>query len=241
MVSPLFELPAYLGLGVVCGSISAAFSRLQDLFVNAFQAEDGVASRIPQDVRPLLGGLVCGLTGLFLPQTLFNSYATLDQLLVGKGLELSLLLQLLASKLVLSAFCIGSGLIGGVFAPALFFGAVAGAAYQHVAAGLVEALQETVVNLSAHAHATGDASALAWVFSPEAMTGLSDFVSVADAPAYATVGAAATLGAIFRAPLTASMLLFELTQNHDLVLPVLSAAGLGGLFADIIDHPSKQR
>ena len=40
------------------------------------------------------------------------------------------------------------------------------------------------------------------------------------------MGAAATLGALFRAPLTSSMLMFELTQNHDIVLPVLVSTGI---------------
>ena len=62
---------------------------------------------------------------------------------------------------------------------------------------------------------------------------------MANAPAYATVGAAATLGALFRAPLTSSMLMFELTQNHDIVLPVLVSTGLGGLFAELILHPRR--
>jgi len=68
---------------------------------------------------------------------------------------------------------------------------------------------------------------------------LFQFFSIASAPAYATVGAAATLGALFRAPLTSSMLMFELTQNHDIVLPVLVSTGLGGLFAEIISRSRK--
>ena len=54
------------------------------------------------------------------------------------------------------------------------------------------------------------------------------------------VGAASTLGALFRAPLTASMLMFELTQNHDIVLPVLASCGLAGLFAEVLSHPRRQ-
>ena len=36
------------------------------------------------------------------------------------------------------------------------------------------------------------------------------------------------------------MLMFELTQNHDIVLPVLLSTGLGGLFAELINQPRKQ-
>ena len=62
---------------------------------------------------------------------------------------------------------------------------------------------------------------------------------IADAPVYATVGAAAMVGAVFRAPLTASMIMYELTQNHDIVLPVLASTGLAGLVADILAKPNK--
>lgn len=74
----------------------------------------------------------------------------------------------------------------------------------------------------------------------EALNSMKSFLSIANAPAYATVGAAATLGALFRAPLTSSMLMFELTQNHDIVLPVLVSTGLGGLFAELINQPREQ-
>ena len=222
MVSPLFELPLYLGLGIVSGSISVTFNRLRDAFAELF--DSGAAADVPLVCRPLLGGALCGVVGVFLPQTLFNSYTTLGHLLLPTTdtLSLVLLLQLLLAKLVLSAFCSTAGLVGGAFAPALFFGAVGGAAYHEVIAGLVDPLLHTHMG------------------SVELQAGLEHFLALADTPAYATVGAAATLGAIFRAPLTASMLLFELTQNHDLVLPVLSAAGLGGVFAELISRPRKQ-
>jgi H+/Cl- antiporter ClcA len=52
-------------------------------------------------------------------------YATLDQLLAGRiHLSPELLMQLLALKVTLAAFSLGAGLVGGVFAPALFFGAI---------------------------------------------------------------------------------------------------------------------
>ncbi|CAN0473964.1 unnamed protein product, partial [Discosporangium mesarthrocarpum] len=41
---------------------------------------------------------------------------------------------------------------------------------------------------------------------------LSELLRVADSPAYAMVGAASVLSALYRAPLTGSLLLFELTK-----------------------------
>jgi len=128
------------------------------------------------------------------------------------------LFELLFIKLQLTSFSLSAGLVGGVFAPALFFGATAGAAYQNIISSLLNFIYSIISPYL-------DSSSLHWSHN---------FFSLANSPAYATVGAAATLGAIFRAPLTSSMLMFELTQNHDIVLPVLAATGVGGLFAELI-------
>ena len=229
MSSPFFELSLYLGLGLVSGLISVIFNRLRDIFADLFSGTGWASSlpvgRWPRYIHPLLGGMLCGVVAVFYPQTLFAGYNSLDQLLSGNlKFNIVLLLQLLTLKLVLSSFSLGSGLIGGVFAPALFFGAVAGAAYHQVAVDVAAEVVKLVTSVGGE-----DLAQMA-----------ERFMTIANAPAYATVGAAATLGALFRAPLTSSMLMFELTQNHDIVLPVLASTGLGGLFAEIINHPRKQ-
>jgi H+/Cl- antiporter ClcA len=53
---------------------------------------------------------------------------------------------------------------------------------------------------------------------------ISDFIAAP--PAYAMVGMAAVLAASVRAPLTAILLLFELTQDYRIVLPLMAAVGL---------------
>lgn len=217
MVSPFFELPLYMILGLACGAISVAFTKSRDFFTEMFSS--GIFSSVPPQLHPLFGGLACGVTAVFVPQTLFVGYATLDQLINGKiELEFPLLVELLGLKLLLSSFSLGSGLIGGVFAPSLFFGATAGTAYHNILAAFIEFFKHLNV--------------------PETQM-FNNFFTIANAPAYATVGAAATLGALFRAPLTSSMLMFELTQNHDIVLPVLVSTGLGGLFAELLSHPRR--
>lgn len=125
MSSPLFELSLYLGLGLASGLIAVIFGQLKKLFTKVFNEEGFTPlSRIPEAWRPVLGGLLCGIVAVYFPQTLFVGYATLDQLLAGKiVLATPLLLQLLGLKLFLTTFSLGSGLVGGVFAPALFFGA----------------------------------------------------------------------------------------------------------------------
>ena len=175
-----------------------------------------------------MGGIACGVVSVFFPQTLFVGYVTLDQLLSG-GIKFPtyLILELLALKLTLTSFSVCSGLKGGILAPALFFGAAAGTAYHDVVVGLISVVRDAFAGVTLDSNlATAAAAAV-------------PFFSVAGAPAYATVGAAATLGALFRAPLTSSMLMFELTQNHDIVLPVLVSTGLGGLFAELISQPRR--
>jgi H+/Cl- antiporter ClcA len=54
-------------------------------------------------------------------------------------------------------------------------------------------------------------------------------------PAYTMVGAASVLAALFRAPLTAILLLFELTQDYNVILPLMASAGFGSVVADILD------
>ena len=108
-------------------------------------------------------------------------YSSLDSLLAGRlPVSTSLLLLLLGLKLLLSSFSLASDLVGGVFAPSLFFGAVAGTAYHEA---VVAALGMSV-----------DLSNSLW--GAEVAQHLSEMVVIANAPAYATVGAAATLGTI---------------------------------------------
>ncbi|CAM9924206.1 unnamed protein product, partial [Choristocarpus tenellus] len=64
---------------------------------------------------------------------LFFGYDTLDNLLANTGqYPLPLLFTLCVLKAFLTAAALGSGLVGGTFAPSLFLGATAGAAYQRI-------------------------------------------------------------------------------------------------------------
>ena len=57
-------------------------------------------------------------------------------------------------------------------------------------------------------------------------------LAVAEPPAYAMVGMAAVLAGSARAPLTALLLLFELTRDIRIVLPLLAAAGLSAALVE---------
>ncbi|MFM8260544.1 MAG: chloride channel protein [Vulcanococcus sp.] len=57
-------------------------------------------------------------------------------------------------------------------------------------------------------------------------------LAVAEPPAYAMVGMAAVLAGSARAPLTALLLLFELTHDIRIVLPLMAAAGLSAALVE---------
>jgi H+/Cl- antiporter ClcA len=57
-------------------------------------------------------------------------------------------------------------------------------------------------------------------------------LNVAEPPAYAMVGMAAVLAGSARAPLTALLLLFELTHDIRIVLPLMAAAGLSAALVE---------
>jgi len=67
------------------------------------------------------------------------------------------------------------------------------------------------------------------------MVGNASPFELADVQAYALVGAAGVLSALFRAPLTASLLLFELTRDYNVILPLMATAGVGSVVGDVVE------
>ena len=60
-----------------------------------------------------------------MPHLLGAGLGSIDMAIAGK-LALSLLIVLLFAKIAMTTLCLGFGFFGGVFAPALFFGAMLG-------------------------------------------------------------------------------------------------------------------
>lgn len=192
--SPL-ELPLYLGLGLFASFVSIAYTQSIQLAQRCFRGELAGFSwmaTIPIALRPVVGGVCVGVVALWFPQILGIGYETIEAMLRDVQLPLWLLLALLVVKLAMTAVSLGSGFVGGLFAPAMFLGASLGAAYG------------------------------------KALPLLPGFASldIAAPPAYAMVGMAAVLAASVRAPLTAILLLFELTRDYRIILPLMAAVGL---------------
>ncbi|AET01089.1 putative chloride channel, voltage gated [Medicago truncatula] len=203
------ELPLYLLLGILCGLVSLTLSwstsYMFTLFDNLHKA-----TGMPKASFPILGGLSVGLIALLYPEILYWGFENVDILLESrpfvKGLSTDLLLQLIAVKIVTTSLCRASGLVGGYYAPSLFIGGATGMAYGKLIAYAV-AHSNPVINLSV--------------------------LEVASPQAYGLVGMAATLAGVCQVPLTAVLLLFELTQDYRIVLPLLGAVGLSSWISSV--------
>ena len=73
----------------------------------------------------MTAAVITGCAGMFVPEVLGLGTQTVGEILNG-GPTLPFLITLLIVKLLLTALCIGFGMFGGVFSPALFVGAAAG-------------------------------------------------------------------------------------------------------------------
>jgi CIC family chloride channel protein len=120
LVHPL-EFGIYAVLGVAGGLVSVAFTKLLLGLRERFL-------RMPAWTcwfQPVAGGLLAGLTGLFVPQVLGVGYGYVGDALNGR-MALELMALLVVLKLLAVTTSYGSGNAGGVFGPSLFIGAMLG-------------------------------------------------------------------------------------------------------------------
>ena len=83
--------------------------------------------KIPNHIKPAVGGLITGIIGFFLPQTLAFGYGYAQKALFNE-LTISFLLALAIGKVLTTSFSIGSGGSGGVFGPSIVIGGAMGGA-----------------------------------------------------------------------------------------------------------------
>jgi len=135
------DLALFLILGAVIGALSSLFIRARDKSEDLFAALPG--GYIVQHVigMTMLGVLIYAmlrLTGRYDIQGV--GYATILDILNQALSDPWFLVALALLKLVATCLTLGSGASGGIFSPALFMGAAAGAAFGHVAHDLFPAL-----------------------------------------------------------------------------------------------------
>jgi len=185
--SPL-EFPLYAILGIFCALVAVAFT----LFL--YRAEDAWdAIKFPEYLKAVIGGLMMGTLGLVFPQVLGVGYGAIDLALMIK-LSWWFMGLLVLCKILATAITIGSGGSGGIFAPSLFMGSMAGGAFGLIAHEL--------------------------------------FPSVAVSPgAYAVVGMGAVVAATTHGPLQAILIIFEMTGDYKIILPLMITCIISTLVA----------
>ncbi len=127
LVHPL-EFAVYAGLGVTCGLISVTFTKL----LLGLRARFLRSSANTAWCHPVVGGLLVGLIGWFVPQVLGVGYGYVGDALNG-SMALKLMALLVVLKLITVTTSYASGNAGGIFGPALFIGAMLGGAFGTVA------------------------------------------------------------------------------------------------------------
>jgi CIC family chloride channel protein len=175
------ELLAYAALGVIGGVVSLVFCK-------SLVALRGVFLRLPPGTKafqPALGGLVIGAVLLYSPAIMGVGYEYVDQALNG-GLLLKTMAILCVLKMGATIVSYASGNAGGIFAPSLYIGAMAGGA----------------VGLLVHRIAP----------FPTGSPG-----------AYALVGMGTLFAGIIRAPMTSVFMIFEITQDYQILVPLMVA------------------
>ncbi len=195
MVNPFVEIPLYAMMALIVAVLAVLHIRFF-----YFTRDRFAALPIHEQLKPILGAFLVGCIGIAFPQVMGDGYKFIEEVLAGHGM-VNVLLALIFLKSIATAITLGSGGAGGVFAPALFIGAVIGGAY----GGIMHSL-------------------------------LPD--STATAGAYATIGIGAFLAASTHAPMTAIFLLFEMTGNYEIIVPVMLTSILGTVIATRLYHDS---
>ena len=129
-ITSFWEFPAFALLGVVCALVSV-------IFQFALVGTDHVARNvdIPLFWRPVIGGFIIGMIGIFVPHVLGVGYEATDQALRGR-LDVAFLFSLLVFKTAATAITLASRFGGGVFSPALYLGAMTGSAFGLIASSV---------------------------------------------------------------------------------------------------------
>jgi chloride channel protein, CIC family len=189
---PLFKVPqyqlvnpaefgVYAVLGMAGGVVSAVFTKL----LLAIRAR---FLRFPQKTvwfQPVVGGLLVGLMGWFVPQVLGVGYGFVGEALNGR-MAFQLMALLVVLKLIAVTTSYATGNAGGIFGPSLFIGAMLGGSVGTVAHHLFPAYT--------------------------AMPG-----------AYALVGMGAVFAGVVRTPMTSVLMIFEMTQDYSVIVPLMIA------------------
>ena len=162
-------------------------------YISFFKAAERWFSKFKNssaEAKVVLGGLLTGIIGIFVPEILGTSYPVIQKTLTGSAYGGLMLLALFFAKVIATSFTVGSGGSGGVFAPAIVCGGTLG--------GAVGIFFARVLPVS-------------WGIHPAA---------------FALVGMAGFLASSVRTPLTAIVMVAEISGNHQLIVPAMWVCGI---------------
>jgi len=126
------EIFFYLLLGALCGITAHLFTQCYYRSQKFFDEQVNISIIL----KPALGGLIVGLLALLTPQVRGNGFPEMEQVLNG-NLFWGMALALIFTKIIATAVTLGSGGIGGTFAPSLFIGAMVGATFGGAVHGIL--------------------------------------------------------------------------------------------------------
>ena len=173
--------------------MAPALSLIALLFMLTLRRTQQFAAKVNRPMLlPFVAATLCGVVGIWLPQVLGLGVDSVNQML-GGHYPLGLLLVLLIAKILMSSACIGMGLFGGVFSPAIFIGVAAGAFFGQLVEPMV----------------------------------VPGFALVASVAAMAAVSAS-----VIGAPITATLIVLELTQSYELAV----AAMITVMICSLVTH-----
>ncbi len=191
----LWEFAIYPFLGLFAGLMALLF------IVTLYKTEDLFdAIRLPQWSKPAIGGLLLGIILIKYPQVFGVGYGAINEALFNQ-LSGVFLISLAFLKIAATSITLGSGGSGGIFAPSLFIGAMAGGFFGWIANILFPSL-------------------------------------TASPAAYALVGMGAIVAGTTHAPITAIIIIFELSGNYKIILPMMITCILSTMLASTLKKGS---
>jgi len=144
----------------------------------------------PGWAKVVIGGLLTGFVGFWMPEILGTSYPVILRTLSAESMGFWALVAIFFAKAIATSFTVGSGGSGGVFAPAIVCGGTLGGAVGVFFAKVLPA---------------------SWGIHPAA---------------FALVGMAGFLASAIRTPLTAIVMVAEISGNHQLIVPAMWVCGI---------------
>lgn len=146
MEAPSVDLVEMIGPALFTGLF---FGLIAVFFIFLIRITTRLAGKTGLGPLPLalIAAAICGTVGVFIPDILGLGTQSVKAMIGGEHTS-SYMATLLISKLAMTALCLGFGLFGGVFSPALFVGAAAGGTISALFGGYGDGVLTSVLIVS---------------------------------------------------------------------------------------------